>query len=205
MGFWHKGGFFSSVKGHVIKWWQLVIMPVLRINNNTQVKQNTVEPQVKEDVSEPIQQVMEEKPEVKQQVEKEVEPVSEATGKAHGFSTEDPIEVMNRINREKEEARRKEIEVARKKAQEQARIDAIMNAKKVDVDAFIAAGKAAQQEELHSRQAESEDPEVKRRREEDLRKAQDIVERLNREAMEDEQKKQAEIEQARQQATGQWG
>ena len=32
MGFWHSGGFFSSVKGHVIKWWQQVLLPVLHIN-----------------------------------------------------------------------------------------------------------------------------------------------------------------------------
>ena len=52
----------------------------------------------------------------------------------------DAMEVLNRINREKEEARKRAVEKQWKKRQEEERIAEIMNAGKVDVDAFIEEG-----------------------------------------------------------------
>lgn len=224
MRFWTLGGFFSSVKGHVVKWWQLVIMPVLRINNNgdrTQVTQQSV--------NQPEQLVNQTELAVKQGLQTTQSPLGEGTQKKEqpkkagqvrvqenkgaevsnakgaeqsiaqsgAMSTEDPMEVLRRINEEKEEKRRKEIEKAKQKASEEARIAAIMNANKVDVNAFIEAGKAAK-EEIAAKKVEEQ-------REEDLRRAQEIMDRLNREAAEDEAKKQAEIDAAKQEAKKHFG
>ena len=211
MGFWNNGGFFSSVKGHVIKWWQLIIMPVLRINNNS--KKIQYKPQQKVQDQPPVQDTgfvqagKEQQPASAQpQAVKSTADVAmdtsvmpqekkpEDTLDAEGtMSVEDPMEVLRRINEEKEGVRRKEIEEARKKASEEERIAAIMNANKVDVNAFIEAGKAAK-EEIAAKKAE-----------EDLQKAQEIMERLNREAEEDEARKKAEVLAAKQEAEKQFG
>lgn len=246
MRFWNNGGFFSSVKGHVIKWWQFVLMPVLRINNNksqtiqpmqqpekTVVQPETVQQPIQESIKQPIQQSVENTmPPVQRSVENTTPTVQQpipVDEKQNVIVTEDPMEVLRRINEEKEEARRKEIEEAKKKASEEARIAAIMNANKVDVNAFIEAGKAAKEEiatkkaeeKLRREAAEQKAREVQpatavkaavdaelekqRKRDEDLRRAQEIMDRLNREAAEDEAKKQAEIEAAKQEAKKQFG
>lgn len=224
MRFWNLGGFFSSVKGHVVKWWQLVILPVLRINNNgdrTQLTQQSVkqpeqpvnQPELAEQQGSQTSQSAigggtqkKEQPKKAGQVrvpENKGAEVSGAKGAEQSFaqsgvmSTEDPMEVLRRINEEKEEKRRKEIEKAKQKASEEARIAAIMNANKVDVNAFIEAGKAAK-EEIAAKKVEEQ-------REEDLRRAQEIMDRLNREAAEDEAKKQAEIDAAKQEAKKYFG
>lgn len=219
MRFWTLGGFFSSVKGHVVKWWQLVILPVLRINNNgnyTQVVQQTEQPMqqpepiAQQQVSQTTQSAMTEdlqtsvqqkKKESAQEIKKTYISSTEVPEKqvvqSGSVSTEDPMEVLRRINAEKEEKRRKEIEDAKKKASEEARIAAIMNANKVDVNAFIEAGKAAK-EEIAAKKAEEQ-------KAEDLRRAQEIMDRLNREAAEDEAKKQAEIDAAKQEAKKHFG
>lgn len=225
MGFWNNGGFFSSVKGHVFKWWQLVIMPVLRINNNSRASQDVT--QIPKQQNAPVMQqeaqsvqtvtitkqsmgieLKEEKVQATPTKTKLEEKQSDASGP---MATEDPMEVLRRINEEKEEARRKGIEAARKKASEEARIAAIMNANKVDVNAFIEAGKAAKEEiaakkanEKATREATDEELD-KKQKQEDLRRAQEIMDRLNREAAEDEAKKQAEIEAAKQEAKKQFG
>ena len=112
-------------------------------------------------------------------------------------SSEDPMEVLRRINEEKEAKQRKEIENAKQKASEEVRIAAIMNANKVDVNAFIEAGKAAK-EEIAAKKAEE-------KKADDLRRAQEVMDRLNREAAEDEAKKQKEIEAAKQEAKKHFG
>ena len=264
MGFWNNGGFFSSVKGHVFKWWQLVIMPVLRINNNgrknqqtsfqqdvsrtgpgTNVTQNNIPTDQMRETQQMISQptVIESSKQAtevesavsKTQQSSQVTSRSETTQQKQdvqaqaAISTEDPMEVLRRINEEKEEKRRKEIEAAKKKASEEARIAAIMNANKVDVNAFIEAGKAAK-EEIAARKADEqarreaaeeiakgvqpatavketvdEALEKKRKQDEDLRRAQEIMDRLNREAAEDEAKKQAEIDAAKEEAKKHFG
>ncbi len=263
MGFWNNGGFFSSVKGHVFKWWQLVIMPVLRINNNSRNNQKTTAQQdvsragqgmnvsqnsIPADRMGELQQTISQQTTVAPSQQAAVEPVefkaqqsSQVTSQSESIqqkqdvqaqaaiSTEDPMEVLRRINEEKEEKRRKEIEAAKKKATEEARIAAIMNANKVDVNAFIEAGRAAK-EEIAARKADEqarresaeeiakevqpatavkmavdEALEKKRKQDEDLRRAQEIMDRLNREAAEDEAKKQAEIDAAKEEAKKHFG
>ena len=120
----------------------------------------------------------------------------------------DAMEVLNRINSDKEAKRRQEIEQLRRKQEEEARIAAIMKAGKVDVNAFIAEGKHRAEEEAsqHSQAPvmEFEDERAAaaaaNSTEEQLRLAQEIMERLNREAAEDDAKKQAEIDAAKQAA-----
>lgn len=188
-----SSGFFSRVKGNLIKWWQLVVLPVLRINNNVSKKtERYVTPDNREAVPDT--------PAVNTQVNERAadsavhnaDVAVAAAAKAQTPEGEDPLEVLNRINREKEKERLREIEEGRQKAQEQERIASIMNANKVDVNAFIAAGKAAMEV--------SDKEEEKRRKEEEMQRAQEIIDRLNREAAEDDAKKQAEIEEARKQA-----
>ena len=263
MGLWNDGGFFYNVKGHVIKWWQFVLMPVLRINNNGRqsqyVAQQPMQPQqpvqnmqpLQQEVQQPVQNMQPLQQEVQQPVKNTqpaqvkdaavVEMISSKEGEmvkqptvidvqgTVGYETEDPMEVLRRINEEKETARRKDIEKAKQKASEEARIAAIMNANKVDVNAFIEAGKAAKEEiaarkadeaarrEAAEQKAKEVQPatavqaaveaelERKKKQEEDLRRAQEIMERLNREAADDEAKKQAEIEAAKQEAKKQFG
>ena len=187
-----SSGFFSRVKGNLIKWWQLVVLPVLRINNNVSKKTERY-------VIQENREAVPDTPAVNTQVNEHAadsavhnadEPVEAA--KAQTPEGEDPLEVLNRINREKEKERLREIEEGRQKAQEQERIASIMNANKVDVTACRAAGKAAM--EVSDKEVE------KRRKEEEMQRAQEIIDRLNREAAEDEAKKQAEIEEARKQA-----
>ncbi|MBQ7706502.1 MAG: hypothetical protein IJT72_01830, partial [Lachnospiraceae bacterium] len=140
-------------------------------------------------------------------------------------ASEDALEVLNRINREKEEARKRAVEKQWKQRQEEERIAAIMNSNKVDVGAFIEEGKSkAKATELEPEQSKSIDTtentnvEIKEESnitvnnvtvdeapktdatDEQLRRAQEIIDRLNREAAEDEAKKQAEIDAAKQAA-----
>ncbi len=116
----------------------------------------------------------------------------------------DALEVLNRINREKEEARAQEIAVERKKREEEERIASIMNKNRNDVSAFIEEGKQMAEEAKDAdakdaageKAASSADPSEDEKAEQ-IRRAQEIIERLNREAAEDEAKKQAEIDAAK--------
>lgn len=220
MGFWNDGGFFRTVKGHVFKWWQLVIMPVLRINNNNNSKmaQNGEVAQAgtknSRQLSETQDMQMGNSNATVSELSQNKRPLADATttmemsakekasdktnNKASG---EDALEVLRRINDEKEAKRRQEIEEAKEKASKEAQIAAIMNANKVDVNAFIQAGKAAK-EEIAVKQEQDEE---KKRQQEELLRVQEIMDRLNREAAEDEAIKQAEIEAARQEAKKQFG
>lgn len=222
MGFWNDGGFFRTVKGHVFKWWQLVIMPVLRINNNnnnnSKMAQNGEVAQAgtknSRQLSETQDMQMGNSNATVSELSQNKRPLADATttmemsakekasdktnNKASG---EDALEVLRRINDEKEAKRRQEIEEAKEKASKEAQIAAIMNANKVDVNAFIQAGKAAK-EEIAVKQEQDEE---KKRQQEELLRVQEIMDRLNREAAEDEAIKQAEIEAARQEAKKQFG
>ncbi|MBO6114369.1 MAG: hypothetical protein J6P57_04860 [Lachnospiraceae bacterium] len=130
----------------------------------------------------------------------------------------DAMEVLNRINREKEEARKRAVEKQWKKRQEEERIAEIMNAGKVDVDAFIEEGRSMAAEKNDSvskaesqstggttatetvNSPETNEADTSGATDEQLRRAQEIIDRLNREAAEDEAKKQAEIDAAKQRA-----
>lgn len=180
MGVWNEGGFFNSMDGHVIKRAQSVTLPVLQINNDQVQRELSVAGGVQ-----PVQTVGTDQ--------------SAATKQIGGQP--DPMEVLRRIELEKEEKKQREIEEARRKVQEQEKIAAIMKAGRVDVSAFIAEGKA-RQEALPSSQASGMDRLQSR---EEKNRAQEILERLNREAEEDERKKRQEIEEAKRQAKEKFG
>lgn len=188
-----SSGFFGRVKGNLIKWWQLVVLPVLRINNNAS---NKTERYVTGENREAVPETLAVNAPVNGSTAgNTVHTVDEAvpeTAKVQSPDVGNPLEVLNRINQEKEKQRLKEIEEGRQRAQEQERIASIMNANKVDVNAFIEAGKAAMEA--------SDREEEERRKEEEMCRAQEIIDRLNREAAQDEAKKQAEIEAAKKQA-----
>lgn len=187
MDFWHWGGFFKSVKGHVIKWWQQVILPVFHLNNNANHKaSNAQESKKKTDdgvsTAKSIDTCTEE------QVTTYAKGQMEGTGSINSVEDQDAAAILERLEREKQaeaEKTQKEIDEIRRKNQEQERIAAILNANQVNVNAFIEEGKASR---------ENASGEVSTGKQEDMRRAQEILERLNREAAEDEAKKRAEIE-----------
>ncbi len=190
---------FKWITGNVIKWWHLVMKPVLRIDNNESGQVESVQPkeQLKpEDVqSEPEQQFISEKVQSASET-KQVKPEEQQRKpeERQAKPTEDrsAMDFIERMNAEKEEKRKKLLE----QAQEQARINEILNANKVNVEAFIQVGKDAIQEK--EEQKEKIDGDV-------MARAQEIMDRLNKEAAEDEAKKQAQIEEAKRQAEETFG
>lgn len=179
---------FKLITGNIVKWWQFKVLPILRIDNNSDGK-NGVEPAdynvgsgmdaggvSKKPAMDTVQETAVTKPDMTQ-----------------------AESIMERINREKEEERKKLFE----KAQEEARLAAIMNANKVDVDAFIQEGKKAREEEL-AEQAQSHESSTNSQQDA-MSLAEEIIARLNREAAEDEAKKNAEIAAAREKAKETFG
>lgn len=190
--------FFNVFRGNIVKWWRLVILPVFRVNNNERkVSQSGESANGKEVESGQDTQ--------KEAAKKEQQSVSTAKkkekkdnsdtwwGEAMNNETDgdkdklfsvdkykasadkgDAMDILKRMELEKQ----KEMEELRRKAEEQERIDSILNANRKNVDEFIEEG----------------------RTQEEMRRAQEILDRLNREAAEDEAKKAAEIEAAKAQS-----
>lgn len=190
---------FKWITGNVIKWWQWVMKPVLRIDNNEPRQVESVQPkeQLKpEEVqSEPEQKLISE--EVQSELETKQVKAEEQQRKleeqqAKPVEDRSAMDFIERMNAEKEEKRKKLFE----QAQEQARINEILNANKVNVEAFIQVGKDSIQEK--EVQKETVDDDV-------MARAQEIMDRLNKEAAEDEAKKQAQIEEAKRQAEETFG
>lgn len=200
MSIW-TNGFFARLRGNVIKWWRLTILPVFRLNNNNPAN---VAEEIKKSQNQSGHETK--NPQEAQDIHDEQTSVSfkEAAKKKNlGKSEMDIIARLDRERREDEERKRKEIEVARQKAQEQERIAAVLNANKVNVDSFIEEGKASREKSENAKQADSDEDAV--RRAEQMLRAQEIIDRLNREAAIDEAKKQAEIEAVRKQAEETFG
>lgn len=189
---------FKWITGNIIKWWQLTIRPILRIDNNGDGRKQTI---VSEEIPVNGQEFVKDSHKV-QDLQGSV-PVFEGKENLQKTNPEqerihdavDATSVMDRIQKEQEEKRRKTME----KAQEDARLEAILNSTRVDVSAYIKAGREAME------QQKKEDEVVKEETldsvDEDVRmRAEEIIARLNREAEEDARKKQDEIEAAKRQA-----
>ncbi|MGN0494860.1 MAG: hypothetical protein ACI4GW_01400 [Lachnospiraceae bacterium] len=188
---------FKVITGNIVKWWQLTVMPILRIDNN-QLPQNGANIQnlpaanvQSADSNKGSEAVSSNNMKNNAVSDKTVQDSSNYSEKNTASpDTSDAQMIMDRINREREEKRKQDMEKARLKAEEDAKLASIMNANKVDVNAFIKAGKEAME---HKQEDEA------------LIRAQEIMDRLNREAAEDEAKKQAEIEAAKQKANETFG
>ena len=188
ISFW---GYFKIFSRNVVKWWQIHITPILHIDNNKTGADryeggdgSLGAPYVQED------QGVDLEAQVFENVEATM-PSGDASNKSNSstdLNNADAMAVLNRINKEKDDERLHEIEEARRLREEEERVASIMNASKVDVGAFIEEGRHKAEE---SNQAATE---------EQLNRAQEIIDRLNREAAEDEAKKQAEIDAAKAQA-----
>lgn len=192
------------MKGHLIKWWQIVIMPVFRINNNVGGVSGTVEETMNTEAS--VNNMPENSGLEKSSVNNM--PINAADDKNQPEVTDEADDILKRLQREKEaeaESKRREIENMRRKAQEEERIAAIMNANRVAVDDFIAEGKANRKLQAGEDAEFAKKEEEEARKQEELRRAQEIIDRLNREAAEDEAKKQAEIAAAKEEAKGKFG
>ena len=206
--------FFKYISSNIVKWWQVHITPILHINNNKKGRgrfeggDGSLENQYAAEAAErAVESVESANSAMNSQVSDgayDDQISQDASGKStinsdllnnkipDGTSA-DAMEVLNRINKEKDEARKKAVENQWKKREEEERIAAIMNAGKVDVNAFIEEGRSKAAETTG--EASTSDA-----TEEQLRRAQEIIDRLNREAAEDEAKKQAEIDAAKQRA-----
>lgn len=211
--------FFKVITGNIVKWWQLVVMPILKIDNNANQNQQvqTEQPAASEQKSNPTQvveqKVVETKEQPSQQETKKAvadtvptskEETKSETATAGGQQdAADALAVMERINREREAKRKADLE----KAQEEARLASIMNSNKVDVDAFIQAGRESRVEKEAENKAENniQITSGSDSKDDALARAEEIMARLNREAAEDEAKKQAEIEAAKKQAEETFG
>lgn len=189
---------FKIITGNIIKWWQCIILPIFHLDNNNS-KNN---PQANEATQTTATN------------SSESQESSTSESSNENADSNDPMAILNRINQEKEDIRRKEIELAKREAEEKARIASIMNANKVDVNSFIQAGKEAYEKD-HQTEAASNDTasenftsdvsDDEAKKQEDLRRAQEILDRLNREAAEDEAKKIAEIDAAKREAEEKFG
>ena len=208
--------FFYRAKRTVYKWWCVIYKPVYKLTHHgywpaekepyyVTPKQDSNQQQLAAQMAETI---VNDRPSNVDNIE--VDPatsVSTTTAIKNDTTPEESIdlsqvnpndlnraqEILDRLNREAaaDEAKKQaEIDAAKKQADEKARLDAIMRANQVDISAFIEEGKAKAQEDTSSdNQSEASD--------EALRRAQEIMDRLNKEAAEDEAKKQAEIDAAK--------
>ncbi len=191
--------FFAGIFHNIVKWWNVKVWSRIRINNNTTGEGRAQRLDVE---GNPITE------EEYRAAKKEGRPAEakkeEAQGSGMHMDRTDALEILNRINREKDEARLQEIEEGKKlrgeqstsKEDEDAKIASILNAGRADVNRFIEEGRSraaeAAQEESAPAPASGGGPS-----EEELLRAQEIIDRLNREAAEDEAKKQAEIDAAK--------
>ena len=181
---------FKMFSSRVIKWWRVVVVSVLKINNN-----DPGENPPENENTPPEQQAGE--AQAAPEAGESAHVGAFSSGEIPADTSEDAMEVLNRINREKDEARRREIEEQRRKSEEAARIASIMKAGRVDVGAFIEEGRSKAAEQAREvKPPEPQAPQEEKKpdpTEEQLRRAQEIMDRLNREAAEDEAKKQVAV------------
>ncbi|MGN0438641.1 MAG: hypothetical protein ACI4F4_08975 [Lachnospiraceae bacterium] len=206
---------FKVITGNIVKWWQFTVMPILRIDNNRaggymQETQNATGPMKEEEKNNGQAVSMGQKANSAassnvNQSQNDVavkEPQKNETPKEHNQTELTDAElIMERLNREQEEQRKKTLE----KAQEEAKLAAIMNANKVDVNAFIQAGKEARDVHADKPSSDTNGTNSSSADEDAIARAEEIIARLNREAAEDEAKKAAEIEAAKQKAKETFG
>ena len=219
--------FFNIFRGNIVKWWRLVILPVFRLNNDEPKSSLSGESEKNREVQagQDTQKEAEKKEQTASAKKEKVKKDNSDTwwGEAMNNQTEgnkdelfstnkykasadqgDAMDILKRMELEKQ----KELEELRRKAEEQERINAILNANRKNVDGFIEEGRAGRgNTETLSSDAEVEDktdsgsadltPETEAQKQEEMRRAQEILDRLNREAEEDEAKKAAEIEAAK--------
>jgi hypothetical protein len=198
MVFW-SNGLWYGFRNNVVKWWRQITLPVFHVDNDST---QTVAEQAKQHKKNWLQGNASEDNPQNVSEENEEEQENDVNTKLT-TDNQNAMDVLNRIEREKEEKNKREIEEARQKAKEQERINAIMDANKVSVDDFIEEGKARGNTEKLAAEATDEtssengDDGEKATKQEELRRAQEIIDRLNHEADEDEEKKEAEIEAAK--------
>lgn len=190
MSYWNEGGFFKNLKAHVIKWWRIVLLPVFRINNNENTNLNTTMDATNMDSNakatmDVVNVDMNSNEAISTNLNENVSSLS--------LTNHDANQILRQIEHDKldvEKQKMLEIENLKRKQLEEERIVAILNSNKVKVDNFIQ--EAKDKREISNNSAE----ELKKQ--ENLRRAQEIIDRLNREAAEDEAKKLEEIEKAKQ-------
>lgn len=211
--------FFYKARQTVYKWWCVIYKPVYKLTHHgywpaekepyyippEEKQQQQLASQMAKQISDTEAEISLEDTTAKDTVS--VAPTNNTTSSndnpsIKGESAEDAAarakEIMDRLNREaaEDEAKKQaEIEAARQKAAEQDRLNSILKSTQRDISQYISEGMAHREEAQPAVQEET--PTAS---DEALRRAQEIMDRLNREAAEDEAKKQAEIEAAKEYA-----
>lgn len=185
MSLWHEDVFYMNFKDHVVKRHQTAEMPVFHIDNsgNTQKFKTEGDDEYIEDASKALVTRIGIKDSQKAADSKKTAETSVA--KADNSSLSEAEAIMQRINADRENQHLQDIEIAKRKAEE----------------AKLAATKDALKSEINSN-AQKKSGSSK---DEELRRAQEIIDRLNREAAEDEAKKQAELDAAKAQVAEKFG
>lgn len=185
-------GFFYRAKQTVYKWWCIIYKPVYKLIHHgywPEEKEPYYTPKTESEIPSVTPETPSDKPDMGEDVAGS--PVSSSPDSEN--SALRAQEILDRLNREaaEDEAKKQaEIEVARKKAEEDARLASILKSTRRDISQYINEGMANREHIADEEPASEVDDDV-------LKRAQEIMDRLNKEAAEDEAKKQAEIEAAK--------
>lgn len=198
--------FFYRAKQTVYKWWCVIYKPVYKLTHHGYWPEEkepyyvppkesvtpAINPDVKpEDISLSLEDTTDSK--------SPNTPVS--TNDASPSQTSDDAakraqEILDRLNKEAaaDEAKKQaEIDAARRKAEEDAKLASILKSTQRDISQYINEG-------LASRDSVADETPAPEASDDVLKRAQEIMDRLNKEAAEDEAKKQAEIDAAKEYA-----
>ncbi len=176
-------GFFYRAKQTVYKWWCIIYKPVYKLIHHGYWPEEK-EPYYVPEPKPEIPSVTPESP----SAQPDTADVADSDNSALRAQ-----EILDRLNREaaEEEAKKQaEIDAARKKAEEDARLASILKSTRRDISQYINEGMANREHIANAEPKPEVDDDV-------LKRAQEIMDRLNKEAAEDEAKKQAEIEAAK--------
>ena len=198
--------FFYRAKQTVYKWWCVIYKPVYKLTHHgywPEEKEPYYVPP-KESVTPAIN------PDVKpEEISLSLEDTTDSKSPNTPVSTNDTSpsqtsddaakraqEILDRLNKEAaaEEAKKQaEIDAARRKAEEDAKLASILKSTQRDISQYINEGMASRDSVADETPAPESSDDV-------LKRAQEIMDRLNKEAAEDEAKKQAEIDAAKEYA-----
>lgn len=217
------GTFFYNIKRTVYKWWCVVYKPVYKLTHHGYWPQEKepyyIPPQKPGDTPQASENVSEAS--VPAAEFNTASPADNLSDRLSSDSLQDNTadsgrqddsliranEVLRRLEAEAamDEAKKQaEIRDARKKAEENERLASILKSTRVDITGYINQGIANREKEekhLENDMTGNTVPDGSAASDNDvMKKAQEIIDRLNREAAEDEAKKQAEIDEAREYA-----
>lgn len=188
MSLWHEDVFYMNFKDHVVKRHQTAEMPVFHIDNsgNRQRFKTEGDQEYTEDLSKALVTRTGIKTSENDETDNSQAVNSQgAENKSNAPALSEAEAILQRINADRENKHMQDIEMAKRQAEE-ARFAATKDALKAEINSAAEKANASDKDE-------------------ELRRAQEIIDRLNREAAEDEAKKQAELDEAKAKAAEKFG